>query len=112
MQTEPASSKPIHLSLAPNLSNRMPIVIKDYTWEETESTIFITVPLKGVKTQKVDVFSTEEYIKVAFYFYYRHTHRSLHCLASLDTVRDTIDILKLHYTILKRGIPPLKLIGR
>lgn len=42
----------------------MPIVVKDFTWEETESCMWITVPLKGVKSSKVDIFNTEEYVKV------------------------------------------------
>ena len=42
----------------------MPIVIKDYTWEETEKTLYITIPLKGVRPNKVDIFSIETYIKV------------------------------------------------
>lgn len=42
----------------------MPILVKDYTWEESEETVRVTVPLKGVKPTKVDIFSTEEYIKV------------------------------------------------
>lgn len=42
----------------------MPIIVKDYTWEQTNKMLFITVPLKGVKPQKVDLFSTEEYLKV------------------------------------------------
>ena len=42
----------------------MPIIVRDYTWEQTDKMLFITVPLKGVKPQKVDLFSTEEYLKV------------------------------------------------
>lgn len=42
----------------------MPIAVKDYTWEETDTAVNIVVPLKGVKASKVDIFSTEEYLKV------------------------------------------------
>ncbi len=42
----------------------MPIVVKDFTWQETDKHIFITVPLKGVKSEKLDILTTEEYIKV------------------------------------------------
>ena len=42
----------------------MPILVKDYSWEETEKHIFITVPLKGAKSNKIDILATEEYIKV------------------------------------------------
>ncbi|ELU18434.1 hypothetical protein CAPTEDRAFT_222450 [Capitella teleta] len=44
----------------------MPIAVKDYTWEETPSMLYITVPLKGVQPQKVDILSTERYIKVHY----------------------------------------------
>jgi dyslexia susceptibility 1 candidate gene 1 protein len=42
----------------------MPLLVKDYLWEETDLSVIITVPLKGVKPNKFDIFSTEEYIKV------------------------------------------------
>ena len=42
----------------------MPLAVRDYTWEETENMLFLTVPLKGVKANKVDILSTEDYIKV------------------------------------------------
>ena len=43
----------------------MPIAVKDYHFEETDKLVFISVPLKGVKPSKVDIFSTEQYIKVS-----------------------------------------------
>lgn len=42
----------------------MPLLVRDYTWEETENMVFITVPLKGVRANKVDLLSSEEFIKV------------------------------------------------
>lgn len=44
----------------------MPLVVKDFSWEETEKMVFVTVPLKGVKAHKVDIFSSEEYLKVSY----------------------------------------------
>lgn len=43
----------------------MPLLIKDYSWDETPTTVAISVPLKGVKKDKVDIFSFEDYIKVS-----------------------------------------------
>ncbi|XP_060067258.1 dynein axonemal assembly factor 4-like [Ylistrum balloti] len=43
----------------------MPLAIRDYTWDETENAVFVTVPLKGVKSHNVNIFSTEEYLKVS-----------------------------------------------
>lgn len=44
----------------------MPLIVKDFTWEQTNKVVFITVPLKGVKANKVDIFSSEEYLKVSY----------------------------------------------
>ncbi|XP_053405308.1 dynein axonemal assembly factor 4-like [Mercenaria mercenaria] len=44
----------------------MPLIVKDFTWEQTDKVVFITVPLKGVKANKVDIFSSEEYLKVSY----------------------------------------------
>lgn len=44
----------------------MPIQVKDYVWEETDETVLITVPLKGVPSNRVDIFSVDDYIKVSF----------------------------------------------
>lgn len=42
----------------------MPLLVPDYTWTQTDSTVYITLSLKGVKLGKVDILSTEEYVKV------------------------------------------------
>lgn len=42
----------------------MPLIVKDYSWEETPTITGISIPLKGVKKEKVDIFSTDEFIKV------------------------------------------------
>lgn len=44
----------------------MPIVVKDFTWKETDTDVIITVPLKGVKPSKADIFSTDSYVKVSY----------------------------------------------
>lgn len=45
-------------------NSEMPIQVKDFVWEETDETVLITVPLKGVPTKRVDIFSVDDYIKV------------------------------------------------
>lgn len=54
----------------------MPILVKDYTWKETENEVNITLPLKGVKSSKADIFSTNRYIKVNYppYLFEVHLH--------------------------------------
>lgn len=44
----------------------MPIQVKDYVWEETDESVLIAVPLKGVPPNRVDVFSIDDYIKVSY----------------------------------------------
>ena len=46
----------------------MPLVVKDYTWEETDTMVWITVPLKGVKSNRVDITSCRDYLKVSLYY--------------------------------------------
>lgn len=40
--------------------------MKDYEWAETPTTVHITVPLKGVKSSKVDLINTDEFLKANF----------------------------------------------
>ncbi|XP_070763999.1 dynein axonemal assembly factor 4 [Enoplosus armatus] len=42
----------------------MPLLVTDHSWTQTDSTVYITVPLKGAKVGKVDILSTDEYLKV------------------------------------------------
>lgn len=52
----------LHVNKGKN--SKMPIQVKDFVWEETDETVLITVPLKGVPTKRVDIFSVDDYIKV------------------------------------------------
>ncbi|KAJ8252417.1 hypothetical protein COCON_G00217290 [Conger conger] len=44
----------------------MPLIVQDYSWTQSESMLYISVPLKGINPGKVDVFATDEYLKVSF----------------------------------------------
>ncbi|KAM4734060.1 dynein axonemal assembly factor 4 [Anableps anableps] len=44
----------------------MPLHVTDYMWTQTDSTVHISVPLKGATAGRVDIVSTEEYLKVHF----------------------------------------------
>nr|XP_026487254.1 dynein assembly factor 4, axonemal-like [Vanessa tameamea] len=44
----------------------MPIVIKDYTWNQNSSNIQLRVPIPSVYKEKVDLFSSDCYIKANF----------------------------------------------
>ena len=43
----------------------MPIAVKDFEWGQSNQMLYVTVPLKGVARNKVDILSTEVYIKVS-----------------------------------------------
>ncbi|XP_072818490.1 dynein axonemal assembly factor 4 isoform X2 [Vicugna pacos] len=42
----------------------MPLQVSDYSWQQTEAAVFISVPLRGVSVRDADVFCTESYLKV------------------------------------------------
>ncbi|KAM7413858.1 hypothetical protein PAMA_018922 [Pampus argenteus] len=44
----------------------MPLLVTDYSWIQTDSTVHINVPLKGAKSANVDIVCTDEYLKVHF----------------------------------------------
>ncbi|KAJ3163769.1 Dynein assembly factor 4, axonemal [Geranomyces variabilis] len=44
----------------------MPILIKDYSWTESESHVYLTVPLKGANPKKTDVYVNDVYVKINF----------------------------------------------
>ncbi|XP_007933339.1 dynein axonemal assembly factor 4 [Orycteropus afer afer] len=44
----------------------MPLQVSDYSWQQTETAVFLSLPLRGVCVRDVDVFCTENYLKVNF----------------------------------------------
>ncbi|KAK9881512.1 hypothetical protein WA026_016392 [Henosepilachna vigintioctopunctata] len=44
----------------------MPIIIKEYEWNQTKNNITINVPLRGVHQSKVDIFYSQRYIKANY----------------------------------------------
>ncbi|KAI8822538.1 uncharacterized protein EV422DRAFT_524364 [Fimicolochytrium jonesii] len=49
----------------------MPIIIKEYTWTESSTHVYLTIPLKGANPKKTDVYVNDVYVKVNFppYFF-------------------------------------------
>ena len=47
------------------LFEKMPIIIKDYEWTESETRIDLCLPQKGIKSSNIDVMVTNLYIKVS-----------------------------------------------
>lgn len=48
----------------------MPIIVKDFVWRQTESTITIQVPLNGVHSSKADLFTSPLYVKATYDKYF------------------------------------------
>eukprot|EP01137_Pigoraptor_chileana_P035821 Opistho-2@30450 len=44
----------------------MPLPVRDFTWDQTDAEVHVTVPLKGVKPAKADVFATDCYVKINY----------------------------------------------
>ncbi|XP_055135196.1 dynein axonemal assembly factor 4 isoform X4 [Symphalangus syndactylus] len=44
----------------------MPLRVSDYSWQQTKTAVFLSLPLKGVCVRDTDVFCTEDYLKVNF----------------------------------------------
>ncbi|KAI2574332.1 dynein axonemal assembly factor 4 [Homo sapiens] len=44
----------------------MPLQVSDYSWQQTKTAVFLSLPLKGVCVRDTDVFCTENYLKVNF----------------------------------------------
>ncbi|KAK2841764.1 hypothetical protein Q5P01_011964 [Channa striata] len=44
----------------------MPLLVTDYSWTQTDSMVYVQVPLKGAKAGDVDIVSTDEYVKVHY----------------------------------------------
>ncbi|KAM9183552.1 dynein axonemal assembly factor 4 isoform 1-T1 [Dugong dugon] len=42
----------------------MPLQVSDYSWQQTETAVFLSVPLRGVCVRDADVFCTDSYLKV------------------------------------------------
>ncbi|KAF4017436.1 hypothetical protein G4228_008686 [Cervus hanglu yarkandensis] len=42
----------------------MPLQLSNYSWRQTSTAVFISVPLRGVSVRDADVFCTENYLKV------------------------------------------------
>jgi len=43
---------------------KMPILVRDFTWTQSESIICINLPLKGTKVTNLDVLNSSEFCKV------------------------------------------------
>uniref|UniRef100_A0A2K6L8Y8 Dynein axonemal assembly factor 4 n=1 Tax=Rhinopithecus bieti TaxID=61621 RepID=A0A2K6L8Y8_RHIBE len=41
----------------------MPLQVSDYSWQQTKTAVFLSLPLKGVCVRDTDVFCTENYLK-------------------------------------------------
>jgi HSP20 family molecular chaperone IbpA len=47
----------------------MPVIIRDVNWEETDANLVLHIPMKGAKANKLDVLSSDQYLKVYLNFF-------------------------------------------
>ena len=74
----------------------MPIEIKEYSWHETESSVFITLPLNGIYKYKFDLFYSPEYVKASYPPYFFEVflpHKVWTDLNLADLKEESIDTL-------------------
>ena len=74
----------------------MPITIKEYTWHESESSVYITLPLHNLSRNKVDILYTPKYLKVSYPPYMFEIflpHKIWSDLSFEDLNEDAIDTL-------------------
>lgn len=64
--------------------SKMPLLVTDYSWTQTDSAVYISVPLKGCKAEKVDILSTDEYLKV------NHHATDLHVTLEMHEQQDRV----------------------
>ncbi|XP_074090728.1 dynein axonemal assembly factor 4 isoform X2 [Macrotis lagotis] len=43
-----------------------PLPLRDYSWQQTESAVYLSLPLRGVRPRNADIFCTENYLKVHY----------------------------------------------
>ena len=48
----------------------MPVIIRDINWEETDANLILHIPMKGAKANKLDVLSSDQYLKVCVHHYF------------------------------------------
>lgn len=78
----------------------MPILIKDYSWTQTDDDVIIRVPLKGAITSKVDFFIQENFVKISyppFYFEVFLSHK-------IDEKESRCKILEVEIKIILKKI--------
>jgi hypothetical protein len=42
----------------------MPLLVSNYSWQQTKASVFLSLPLRGVCVRDADVFCAENYLKV------------------------------------------------
>ena len=53
-------------SVAAERLGKMPIIMKDYQWTESETRLDLSLPQKGIRSNKIDVMVTNLYVKVSW----------------------------------------------
>ncbi|XP_013812716.1 dynein axonemal assembly factor 4 [Apteryx mantelli] len=43
----------------------MPVWLRDYSWRQTDSAVYLSLPLRGVRATPANIFCTDQYLKVS-----------------------------------------------
>ncbi|KAJ0178095.1 hypothetical protein K1T71_005918 [Dendrolimus kikuchii] len=71
----------------------MPVLVQDFIWTQTPKTVNIKIPLNSANHEKVDIFTTDSYVKVHFkpylfeaFLLYDVDSKKSHCLIKDDLI--------------------------
>ncbi|XP_048723517.1 dynein axonemal assembly factor 4 isoform X1 [Caretta caretta] len=42
----------------------MPVWVRDYSWRQTDTAVFLSLPMRGVRVTQANIFCTDQYLKV------------------------------------------------
>uniref|UniRef100_A0A8C0IUT8 Uncharacterized protein n=1 Tax=Chelonoidis abingdonii TaxID=106734 RepID=A0A8C0IUT8_CHEAB len=42
----------------------MPVWVRDYSWRQTDTAVFLSVPMRSVRVTQANIFCTDQYLKV------------------------------------------------
>uniref|UniRef100_A0A8C4PYG3 Dynein axonemal assembly factor 4 n=1 Tax=Eptatretus burgeri TaxID=7764 RepID=A0A8C4PYG3_EPTBU len=56
----------IYTSCVKRQRTKMPVSVTDFVWEQTNTKVCVTLPLKGIPSRSVDIVSMEHYLKVSY----------------------------------------------
>ncbi|KAK6632799.1 hypothetical protein RUM43_013570 [Polyplax serrata] len=81
----------------------MPLIVKEFTWKQTEELVTIRIPLYGVSSSSVDIFTSDNYVKASYppFLFEAFLNSSINESTSTCTISDNEVIFELQKMIPK-----------